>query len=215
VAVSQTVAERGGASTRSTTLDKAIVSFNEGDELAKFVFNIDNAKIYIPQGAEEYAIACSDSQGEMPVNFKAYENGTYTIAVSPEGVEMVYLHLIDNMTGADVDLLAATSTGSVASYTFTAKTTDYESRFKLVFVCGDANDDNDGDNETFAFYFNGNWIIANDGDATLQVIDLNGRILSSERINGSVSKSIHAVPGVYMLRLINGDEVRTQKIVVR
>ena len=54
------------------------------------------------------------------------------------------------MTGKDVDLL------ETPSYTFEAKTTDYASRFKLVFVCGDANDDND-----FAFYSNGNWIINN------------------------------------------------------
>jgi hypothetical protein len=93
--------------------------------------------------------------------------------------------------------------------------TDYESRFKLVFVCGDANDDHDGDNETFAFYFNGSWIIANEGQATLQVIDLNGRILSSETVNGSVSTSINANPGVYMLRLVNGNDVKVQKVVVR
>ena len=51
--------------------------------------------------------------------------------------------------------------------------------------------------------------------ATLQVIDVNGRILSSETINGCVSKSINATSGVYMLRLINGDNVKVQKIVVK
>ena len=50
-----------------------------------------------------------------------------------ENVEMDYLHLIDNMTGEDVDLLAGASTGS-ATYTFEAKTTDCASRFRLVFA---------------------------------------------------------------------------------
>lgn len=50
---------------------------------------------------------------------------------------------------------------------------------------------------------------------TLQVIDLNGRILSSETVSGSVSKAINLAPGVYMLRLINGESVNVQKIVVR
>ena len=113
------------------------------------------------------------------------------------------------MTGADVDLL------QTPEYTFNAKVTDYESRFRLVFVCGDANDDNGGDNESFAFFSNGNWIIANEGQATLQVIDITGRILSSETINGSVSKGINQPAGVYMIRLINGDHVKMQKIVVR
>ena len=76
-----------------------------------------------------------EGQGEMPLNFKANANGEYTITVNPENVEMGYLHLIDNMTGADIDLL------QTPEYTFNAKTTDYESRFRLVFVCGDANDD--------------------------------------------------------------------------
>ena len=71
-------------------------------------------------------------------------------------------------------------------------------------------EDADGDNEAFAFYSNGSWIIANEGDATLQVIDMMGRILSSETISGSVSKTIDAAPGVYILKL--NDKV--QKIVI-
>ena len=201
------------ANTRSNAvMDNAIVSFNEGVELGKFYFGTQNANIYIPQGGEDYAIAYSEGQGEMPVNFKARENGIYTISVNPEGVEMAYLHLVDNMTGNDIDLLAGASTGS-ATYTFTAKTTDYESRFKLVFAS--IFEDADGDSGTFAFFSNGNWIIANEGKATLQVIDINGRILSSETVNGSVRKAIDATAGVYMIRLINGNDVKTQKIVVR
>ena len=149
----------------------------------------------------------------MPLNFKATENGTYTISVNPEGIEMAYLHLVDNMTGNDIDLLAGASTGS-ATYTFTAKTTDYESRFRLVFATNNEDGPSTGSG-TFAFFSNGNWIIANEGKATLQVIDINGRILTNETVNGSVSKAINAAPGVYVIRLINGNDVKTQKIVVR
>ena len=210
IALTQQVVTRGTATT--TKLDNAIVSFNEGDQLSKFYFG-DNAKLYIPQNGKDYAIAFSEGQGEMPLNFKAKENGQYTISVNPEGVNLAYLHLIDNMTGNDVDLLALRQAQGPATYTFTAKTTDYESRFRLVFstVCGDAA----GDNETFAFMSNGHWIIANEGEATLQVIDLNGRILSNETVKGSVSKAFNTSAGVYVLRLINGDNVKTQKIVVR
>jgi len=208
-----------GVSTSSTALalDNAIVSFNEGNALEKFYFG-NHAKIYIPQGGKDYAIASVSagrdgvhtvSTTEVPVNFKANENGTYTITVNPEGVDMAYLHLIDNMTGADVDLLVSEPVEGPASYTFTAKTTDYASRFKLVFasVCEDA----DGDNEPFAFYSNGSWIITNEGEATLQVIDMTGRILSSETVSGNISKAIDAAPGVYILKL--NDKV--QKIVIR
>ena len=116
------------------------------------------------------------------------------------------------MTGADVDLLSAGAEG--VNYTFNANVTDYESRFKLVFASNNEDGSSTG-SETFAFFSNGNWIIANEGQATLQVIDITGRFLSSETVNGSVSKTINATPGVYVLRLINGDDVKIQKVVVR
>lgn len=187
----------------NTIMDKAILSFNEGNELSKFYFGQSKANIYFPQDNKEFAIVSSEGQGEMPLNFKANENGSYTLSFTSEEVSFSYLHLVDNMTGNDVDLL------QTPSYTFDALTTDYESRFKLVFATGNAADD------SFAFYSNGNWIINNDGQATLQVIDVTGRILSSETVNGSVSTTINAAPGVYMLRLVNGDNVKVQKVVVR
>ena len=107
------------------------------------------------------------------------------------------------MTGADVDLL------QTPNYSFEASTTDYASRFKLVFCTGNAMEDN------FAFYSNGNFVINNEGEATLQVIDVTGRIVKSESINGSASINVNAAAGVYMLRLINGNDVKVQKIVVK
>ena len=214
IAVAQQVVTRSSAS--NVKMDNAIVSFNEGNQLGKFDFG-DNAKLYIPQDGKDYAIAFMDRDvaryvsTEIPVNFKATKNSTYTITVNPENIEMSYLHLIDNMTGADVDLL------QTPSYTFIAKTTDYESRFKLVFVCGDADDDN----EAFAFFSNGNIIV--NGSGTLQVIDMLGRQLLCRDIHSALTSSntsYFSIPhsafpaGVYVLRLINGDDVRTQKIVI-
>ena len=102
-----------------------------------------------------------------------------------------------------------------AFYTFNAKTTDYTSRFRLVFVASSVFGDEDGDDEAFAFYSNGNYIVTNEGEATLQIIDELGHILSSEHISGSVSKAIQTTPGIYVIRLLDGNNVRTQKIVVR
>jgi len=195
---------------RGGVIDRAIIRFGGNGTLPKFQLNSNGTKVYIPQDNKDYAVVSAEDQGEMPVSFRAAENGTYTLSFSSENVSFSYLHLIDNMTGADVDLLAATSTGSVATYTFNARTTDYSSRFRLVFATGSNND-----SDNFAFFSNGNWIIGNEGEATLQVIDVTGRVLSSETVNGSVSKAINASAGVYMLRLINGNDVKTQKIVVR
>jgi hypothetical protein len=48
----------------------------------------------------------------------------------------------------------------------------------------------------------------------LQVIDVMGRILMQEE-NASCISTSGMTPGVYVLRLINGDSIRTQKIVVK
>ena len=193
--------------TRSNTIeDKAVVSFNEGDALGKFVFNKDNAQISIPQGGEDFAIACAEKRGEMPLSFKAAKNGCYTLSVNSQAVEMEYLHLVDNLTGNDIDLLVT------PSYTFDAKTSDYASRFRLVFS---VYEDVDGDNEEpFAFINNGSIIVTGDyANAMLQIVDLTGRVVVSTEVANNTS--INGIAsGVYVLRLINGENVRTQKIVV-
>jgi hypothetical protein len=190
---------------RSVILDNAIIRFDEGATLSKFQLNANSTKLYFTEGNQDFAVVRSANEGEMPVNFKAAENGNYTLSIETENVEMSYLHLIDNMTGADVDLLAS------PSYSFEARTNDYASRFRLVF---NANDNTSTSSEAFAFFNGNNLVINNEGEATLQVIDMMGRMISSEQINGSYNNSLNLSAGVYVLRLSNGNTVKTQKIVI-
>ena len=118
---------------RGSVIDRAIICFGEGNNLPKFMLNKNNTTLYIPQDNKDYAVVNANNVGEMPVNFKAAENGTYTLSFSMENVAFNYLHLIDTMTGADIDLLALRQAQGPASYTFEAKTTDQASRFRLVF----------------------------------------------------------------------------------
>ena len=185
-------------------IDRAIVRFGHGRQLPKLQFDRNSSKLYIPQNGQDYAVVFSEEMGAIPVNFKAEDNGTYSLSFSCDNVSFAYLHLIDNLTGKDIDLL------QTPSYSFEAKTTDYESRFKLVFATGD-----NSTNDTFAFFSNGSFVINNEGAATLQVIDVTGRILSAESINGCANVNVNAAPGVYMLRLVNGDNVKVQKVVVK
>ena len=201
--LSQQTVARGEAKTE--TVDKAIVSFNEGSQLGKFYFGEQDANIYIPQNGEEYALVYSEKHGEVPVNFKVKKNGEYTLTVSsPLTSHLSSLTLIDNLTGANIDLL------QTPSYTFTARKDDYASRFKLVF---DAND-NENQNEDFAFISDGEIIV--NGEGTLQVIDLLGRQLYYREANSEFRIPHSAFPaGVYVLRLVNGDNIKTQKIVIK
>ena len=193
-------------------IDAAIVRFDDCQMLPKFYFMDNTSGLFIPQGNKDYAVVRSNAQGELPVSFKAAENGSYTLSVNPENVTMNYLHLIDNMTGANIDLLAN------PSYTFNANTNDYASRFRLVFSANaNVNENSEAAETTFAYNNGSEWVVANEGEATLQVIDVLGRQLSSEKGHSEfrIPNSAFSTPGVYVLRLVNGDSVRTQKVVVR
>jgi hypothetical protein len=204
--LSQVAARRDGVSTGSTTLDNAIVRFDEGNTLEKLSFREGSSKIYMPVEGKDYAVVNAGQMGELPVSFKAESNGSYTLSFTNEDVEFSYLHLIDNLTGDDVDLLTH------PSYSFNASTTDYASRFRLVFATGTSVE---GDNFSFVNASGNLCIFGIEGEATVQVIDILGHVISSETFSGSYERKINGAPGVYMVRLINGNDVKVQKVVVR
>ena len=191
-------------------VDMARVRFGEGNNLTKYQFNANDSKVYFPQDKKDYAVVSAGNEGEMPVHFKAENNGVYTFSFSSENTEFSYLHLIDNMTGNDIDLL------TTPSYSFEANTTDYASRFKLVFSVNENNQNNldNNNNDDFAFISNGELIVT--GSGTLQVFDVLGRQLFSKELPtvNCQLPTANFSPGVYMLRLVNGNDVKTQKIVV-
>ena len=187
-------------------IDNAIVSFDEGAELGKFYFGEQDANLYLPQDGNDYAIVSAEVHGEIPVNFKARQNGEYTLTVSSTfNFQFSIFRLIDNLTGANINLL------TTPSYTFTAKTTDYASRFKLVFNANE--NDNENQNDDFAFISNGEILV--NGEGTLQVIDILGHVLvNRETHSGSCLLTSDFSAGIYVLRLINGEKVKTQKVVI-
>ena len=189
---------------RGAEADRASIRFGEGRNLGKFSLMASPDQLYIPQNGKDYAVVYAMPMGEMPLDFKADSNGTFCISVSTEDVNVNYLHLIDNLTGDDVDLM------KTPYYTFDARQSDYASRFKVVFATSSAFEDDD-----FAFVYNGEIIV--NGEGTLQVVDMFGHILVSRLVNSDscLLSSDSLSKGVYVLRLINGDQVRTQKIIVK
>ena len=183
-------------------VDRARVRLNDGIGMEKFSLDDKHSQISFQQNGQDFAVAYANGASEMPISFKASQNGTYTMNIEAENFDLDYLHLIDNLTGNDIDLLVT------PSYTFEAKTTNYASRFKLVF----SNDENTiGDNEVFAYFNNGNIIVNEEG--SLQIVDMTGRVVMNGDAKHCVSTA-NMPAGVYVLRLINGEKVQTQKIII-
>ena len=151
----------------------------------------------------------------VPVRFVPNEDGIFTLNWNTRHGEFSYLHLIDNIAGVDVDCLTNDE------YKFEGKTSDYKSRFKLVFRCdGDEPEDpeepDDGDDsDHFAFMF-GDELVVN-GAGLLQMFDIQGRCLMETRAVGE--QSSHRIPqvsaGVYLLRLTGESKVKVQKMVIK
>ena len=183
-------------------VDRARMRLNDGIGMEKFSLDDKHSRISFQQNGQDFAVAYANGANEMPVSFKASQNGTYTLSIESESLDLDYLHLIDNLTGNDIDLLVT------PSYTFEAKTTDYASRFKLMF----SNNENAIDeNMTFAYFNDGNIIVNEEG--SLQIVDMTGRVVYQGHAINRVSTA-NMTAGVYVLRLINGEKVQTQKIVL-
>ena len=200
-------------------LDRARLRTGEGTNMSKLDLLGDDNRLSLRANGKDCAVVYVNNLGEVPLNLETAENGSYTLHFDNVLACFDYLHLIDNLTGADVDLLATSNYGMV-SYTFEAKTTDYASRFRLVFRATENGDDTTGtEGDSFAFIdAAGNIVITADvvgdaGTASLQVIDVMGRVVLSTDVARGVSTN-GMTAGVYVLRLINGDDVKTQKIVV-
>lgn len=198
---------------RARVLDRAIVRFEGDGTLPKLMLNPSNTKVYIMQDGKDYAVANVGGDGmhtaSTAVCFKARTNGSYTLSVDIVNLDLDYLHLVDNMTGADVDLL------QTPSYTFEAHTTDYAERFNLVYAAMTGIEE---ESEPIAYYADGqiHLMVETCHGTSLQIVDMSGRVLvSRDASHASAISTTGMAPGVYVLRLINGDEVKTQKIVVR
>lgn len=180
--------------------DCACVQFKKGHGLNKIPHQNENAPmLYINYNGEDFAsVDMSKDVKSINLNFDAKTTGYYTLSMKSDG-EFDYIHLIDRLTGDDIDMLQE------EEYTFIGSASDNADRFlvKLSPSTGSGTG-----SEAFAWQ-NGNDIIVN-GNGELQVFDVMGRMVATRHINGVQTINLTQT-GVYIFRL----EGKTQKIIVR
>ena len=181
--------------------DEAYVMFAEGHGLNKIEHrNSEIPMLYIMNNGQNYAIAdMSDDTEVINIGFEAKTMGQYTFSIKTEG-QYSYMHLVDKLTGEDVDMLVEDS------YTFVGAPNDRKDRFVLNLNYNAANINTDSD--IFAYQSGSDIIIRGDGE--LHVFDVMGRLVLTQRVNGVETISMQS-QGVYIFKL-NG---MTQKIVVK
>ena len=187
--------------------DRAFVYFSQGIGLDK-MNNLNNQipSLWIRSNDRNYAIAHLDNNCEsIDVIFSNRQSGDFCLSLKVKDAEFECLQLVDDVTGSVVDLLQQ------PEYTFHATGSEPEARFRLIFKMSTGIEEA-AEEATFAFVSNGGLVI--NGTGTLQVIDVSGRVISSNSV--SKHSTINGMKaGVYVLRLINNDNVKIQKIVIK
>ena len=191
------------AVSNSKYIDKACVTFKDGRGLNKIAHENEEAPLlYIHHDGEDFAsVNLNGDVKEISLNFEAMTIGKYTLSCNANG-EYGYLHLIDRLTGDDIDLLADNE------YSFIGTPSDKADRFVVRL-------DNSVSLENSAFaYQSGDEIVVR-GEGELQVFDVTGRLVSATTVNGvRTMNGSSLATGVYIFRLV-GNETKTQKVILR
>ena len=166
-------------------------------------FNDAIATVYVTESGKNYGIYnCDADVQEVELNFNANYMGNYTISIEPNGkFEMVTL--VDRFTGIETNML-------VEDYHFTAMSNVNTNRFIVRMVNGQQTTDN-----SHFVYQSGEDLII-DAEGTVQIIDVMGRVLVSDDVE-STNNRINVSGfqnGTYMVRVINGNEVKVEKVVI-
>lgn len=183
--------------------DNVIINFTDNgrEGFAKLEnFNKDIAEIYVKENEKRYGILnYSEDVEEIEVYFNAKKMGYYTInAIS--NADFSNVTLIDRLTGIETNILTD-------SYTFQATTNDSPERFIIRI-------DKETESENFV-YKSGEELIIN-AKGCVQIIDVMGRIVySNDIVNDNHRINISSFKNAtYIVRVVNTNEVKTQKIVI-
>ena len=202
--------------------DMAIVEFNRPETGGvKKTDNLRNADftMYAKFDGENYGLLFTPVDTErVPVFFKTPNNDTYTLSWDKinGSDDFEVMRLIDNITGADYDMLTHDH------YTFEGRATDFAARFYIVFSTPSPEEpepnepgNDDDDNDIFAINTGNGWLI--NGTGQLELVDMLGRVLYTKHLDGKPTM-VHFddfAAATYMLRLVDNKKIlKTQKIVI-
>lgn len=157
-------------------------------------------------GKRYAALFAEKGTTRIPLWFEAEEDDIYTMKWNTANGDFTSLYLIDNIRGLEYDMLANNT------YTFEGHKDDYYSRFYIVFNVTEVEEHNE---QTFVFFDGTQWVVTGEGE--LDFIDMQGRILWHDKLSGGQNRVSFPIvaKGVYILRLVNSDETKIQKIIIK
>ena len=190
--------------------DRAFAYFGQGIGLNKLDnFSDQLPNLWISDEGVSYAIAhVGDGCEPLEVCFSSGQSGDFTLSVDVSDTDFSALRLIDRVAGITVDMLQQ------PTYTFHAEGTENEARFRLMFEVETGLVETPSE----AFCFVRDKVICFDAEAEgghLTMTDVLGREVKSVMLKGNTIAVSELPNGIYIIRLTKGNEVKTQKVVLR
>ena len=122
------IKEKGQYVCFSVGEEKAYIKLNKGVSMPLLDLGDEHNSLYFTQEGKPYVMFVLDGAPTLDMSFAANGCGEHTLTVDTKGLSLGYLHLVDRLTNADVDLL------TTPSYSFTSTSDDHAMRFQLRFV---------------------------------------------------------------------------------
>ena len=186
--------------------DNLIISLSSEKAGFNKLQNFDDAiaTVYVHGEGVNYGIYnCNDDVQEVEVNFNANKMGSYTISIEPNG-KFQTVTLVDRFTGIETNML-------LEDYHFTAMSSENNNRF---IVKMKVNGQQTTDNSHFAYVSGEELIIEAEG--AVEIIDMMGRVVYSndvENTNNRINVA-NLENAAYIVRVINEEGIKTQKVVI-
>lgn len=146
------------------------------------------------------------------IPFQFIKNDGTNFRIDAEGVDQMgqSVMLLDKLTGVVTDLSQSNS------YSFTATGNDDPNRFEIHFGVVGINESNNENSLNAYVYGDRLYVMNTSGKASLQLFDLQGRLVQSNVLNGTglQSQSVNLPAGVYIVRVNDEKSVKSVKLVI-
>ena len=184
--------------------DNAVINFAGQSEGFSKLQNLNEeiATVFVSNNGKRYGIANVDENvAEVELSFVASQMGNYSISLDING-EFENVILVDRFTGVETNMLLEDE------YNFTATSNDSHNRFVVKLD----NRQQTTDNSQFV-YQSGEELIIN-AEGTIQIIDMMGRVVYSNEMNNGRINVSDFNNAAYVVRVVNAEGVKSQKVVI-
>ena len=107
--------------------EPAYVKLSDGVDMPLLDFRGRHSSVYLSRDGKDYIMLANDKDENVDLCYQPGIEGQHHLRVTVENAELDFLHLVDHLTGADIDLLQN------PCYNFESSSSDLATRFQLVF----------------------------------------------------------------------------------